>query len=74
MEARLMELTDWRELSDRGPDLVPCPDDLLREPKVHELVADLLTGGASVVTLPEISKVLSAGGHRRTPGRSAEQR
>jgi hypothetical protein len=26
MEARLMELTDWWELSDRGPDLVPCLD------------------------------------------------
>src|SRR6202451_890641 len=26
MEARLMELTDWRQLSDRGPDLVPCLD------------------------------------------------
>jgi len=26
MEARLMELTDWRQLSDRGPDLVLCLD------------------------------------------------
>ena len=25
-EARLMELTNWRQLSDRGPDLVPCLD------------------------------------------------
>src|SRR5579871_3734881 len=25
-EAWLMELTNWRELSDRGPDLVPCLD------------------------------------------------
>src|SRR5690242_3701356 len=26
MEARLMELTYWTELSDQGPDLIPCLD------------------------------------------------